>query len=178
MAIIIDANCYSRVFCRKNKEHYAFQPVLNWIINGNGFLVYGGSKYKRELLKSSSYLKFFRLLNDYRKVITFPDDLIDDYQRHYQSIIRDADFDDPHLPAIVLASKCRLICTCDTRSKRFVTSPELYPKNFHTPYYYTGIRDEYLLCDENIDKRLSKHKHLLNKKEKEVITRFLSKQIK
>ena len=169
MAIIVDTNCFSRVFSRSDKEHKDFEPVLNWIINGSGFLVYGGSKYKAELKKSSAFIKIFRLLKDYHKAISFSDTLIDKYQRQYEALIQDPDFDDPHLPAIVKASKCRIICTRDERSRPFVTSTNLYPKRFHTPMYYTGLRDQHLLCDANIDKRLLSQRQQLNKKEKAIL---------
>lgn len=178
MAIIVDTNCFSRVFCRTNKEHANFKPVLDWIIYGNGFLVYGGSKYREELLKAKSYIKFFRLLKGYKKAISFPDDPIDEFQTMFKEMIKDKDFDDPHLPAIVLVSKCRLICTKDTRSQPFVTSPDLYPKRFHTPKYYTGLKDQDLLCDSNIDKRLLKHRLQLNKKEKDALNLFFNKYSK
>lgn len=172
MAIIVDTNCFSRVFCRKNKEHSEFKPILDWIINGSGFLVYGGSKYKEELFKAASFKKFFRLLKDYKKAINFPDDQIDEYQKKYEIKIKDKDFDDPHLPAIVLVSKCRLVCTRDLRSQPFVTSSDNYPKRFHTPKYYTGRKDEYLLCNSIIDKRLLKHRRMLNKREKDSLNSF------
>lgn len=173
MAIIVDTNCFSRVFSRTDKEHKDFMPVLNWIIYGNGFLVYGGSKYKGELKKSPTYFKIFRMLRDYHKAISFPDKLIDEYQKQYEVLIQDPDFDDPHLPAIVRVSKCRLICSKDGRSKPFVTSSTLYPKHFHTPKYYTCLRDQDLLCDANIDKRLLANKLRLKKEEKEKLKLML-----
>ena len=166
MAIIVDTNCFSRVFSRTNKEHKDFEPVLDWIIYGDGFLVYGGSKYRFELEQSLTFVKIFRMLRDYHKAVVFPDALIDEYQKLYESLINDPNFDDPHLPAIVRVSKCRLICTKDDRSKPFVTSPALYPKRFHAPKYYMGLRDKNLLCDANIDSRLLDYRKHLNKKEK------------
>lgn len=172
MAIIVDTNCFSRVFCRTNKEHMFFKPVLDWIISGSGFLVYGGTKYKDELIKAKKFIKIFRLLKGYNKAVSFPDNEIDEYQALCEEKIKDDDFDDPHLPAIVLVSKCRLICTADIRSQPFVTSPDLYPRKFHIPQYYSGLKDKDLLCDSNIDRRLLKYKRCLNKKEKEIINTY------
>lgn len=166
MAIIVDTNCFSRVFSKSNKEHKEFEPVLNWIIYGSGFLIYGGTKYKDELKRAATFNKIFRLLKDYHKAVPFSDSLIDKYQRQYEAMIKDPDFDDPHLPAIVRVSKCRLICTKDKRSIPFVTSPALYPKYFHTPMCYTGLCDQHLLCEAQIDKRLLSYRKQLNKKEK------------
>lgn len=173
MAIIVDTNCFSRVFCRDNKEHGEFAPVLEWIIRGNGFLVYGGSKYKQELKDAMKFMRFFNLLKAAKKAVSFDDDTIDKLQTKYEQLINDPDFDDPHLPAIVLVSKCRLICTKDRRSYRFVTSPGMYPKRFHVPMYYSGLQDVGKLTDKNIPKCLMIHRSRLNKNQKEIICRFL-----
>lgn len=173
MAIIIDTNCFARVFCRSNKEHADFAPVLEWIVCGNGFLVYGGSKYKQELRNAMKYMRFFNMLKTAKKAIAFDDEPIDKLQEKYEQLIHDPDFDDPHLPAIVLVSKCRLICTKDRRSFRFVTSPDIYPKRFHVPMYYSGLQDEDKLADKNIPKSLKRYRSRLNKKQKEAIYRFI-----
>lgn len=167
MAIIVDTCCFSRLFSRTNKEHKEFEPVLKWVFEGHGFLVYGGTKYHEELLKAGSFLKMFRLLNTFNKLVKFPDKLIDEYEKKFKLMITDKKFNDPHLPAIVRVSKCRLICSKDIESMEFVTNPLLYPKRFHLPNYYTGIKDTHLLVDENIDKRLLSYRCLLNKRQKE-----------
>lgn len=172
MAIIVDTNCFARVFNRKCKEHTEFAPVLDWIVNGNGFLVYGGSKYLEELKKSHTYMKFFRLLKELNKAFEFEKELIDNLMVEYDTKYGNKDFDDPHLPAIVLVSRCRIICSDDKRSIPYVTSPCMYPKKFKTPSYYTGLKDSTLLVDRNIDRRLASRKNLLNKKEKELIIKF------
>lgn len=174
MAIIVDTNCFARAFNRRCKEHAEFAPVLNWIVSGNGFLVYGGSKYLGELKKSCVYMKFFRLLKDLNKAFEFDRDLIDKLTDEYEKKYGNKDFDDPHLPAIVTVSKCKLICSDDKRSIPYVTASYLYPYKFPPPSYYTGKKDRHLLVDRNIDDRLSKRKNLLSKKEKEVINRFIA----
>ena len=172
MAIIVDTNCFSRVFCRSNKEHADFAPVLDWVVSGNGFLVYGGSKYKQELKNARKFIPFLKLLKNYKKLCLFDDALIDELQMKYEQMIQDPDFDDPHLPAIVMVSKCRLICSLDYRSIPFVTSPGMYPKHFHVPRYYSGAKDRWLLIDANIDPRLQKYRGRLNKQQKESIFKF------
>lgn len=173
MAIIIDTNCFSRVFCRKNKEHEDFAPVLEWVLHGHGFLVYGGSKYKQELRDCMKFMHFFNMLKTARKAFTFDDDEIDKLQAEYEKMIQHPDFDDPHLPAIVRVSKCRLICSRDFRSVPFVTDPALYPKRFHVPQYYSSKRDAWLLTDDNIDKRLLSYRTQISKQQKEGLYRFV-----
>ena len=163
MAIIIDTNCFARVFSRTNKEHSEFEPVLDWILCGNGFLVYGGSKYTQELIECRKYCRFLRLLKDANKVYVCDCNKVDELQAKYERMIDNPDFDDPHLPAIVSVSKCRLICSVDFRSIPFVTSRDMYPKRFHLPHYYSGARDAWLLTDASIDSRLRRYCHQLNK---------------
>lgn len=173
MSIIVDTNCFACLFCRSNKEHKNFAPVLEWIVSGRGFLVFGGTKYKDELKKSYRFLRFVGKLKSVGKVVTFDDKLIDDLQVKYEQKIVHPDFDDPHLPAIVLVSRCRLICSRDKRSAPFVTSTDLYPTRFHIPKYYTGLKDVKLLVDSNIDSRLQSYKCQMNKKQREKIYQFL-----
>lgn len=166
MAIIIDTNCFARVFCRNNKEHSEFAPVLDWILRGNGLMVYGGSKYKQELEKCRSFLPFIVLLKKANKIYECNAQKVDALQAKFEEMIKDPDFDDPHLPAIVIVSKCQIICSKDFRSVSFVTSRELYPKRFHIPHYYSGKRDAHLLTDEMINPRLKKYCSQLNKRQR------------
>ncbi|MCC8198229.1 MAG: hypothetical protein LIP06_06550 [Tannerellaceae bacterium] len=157
MCIIIDTNTFANVFNANSVKHEQFKPVLDWIIKGNGKIVYGGSKYMGELKKAVSYLKIFRLLNQYGKAIKLNDEEVDAEQVKVEELINHPDFDDPHLPAIVIISSCKLICTGDTRSAKFVTNSILYKKKCHVPKYYTSKRNYRLLCDYNIpDKYKSK----------------------
>ena len=175
MAIIIDTNCFARVFCRNNKEHADFAPVLDWILCGNGFLVYGGTKYMNELKACKKYWHFLRLLRDAKKVYLCDCKRVDEMQARYEQMIDDPDFDDPHLPAIVLVSKCRLICSRDFRSVPFVTSRDMYPKRFHLPHYYSSAKDAWMLTDANIDPRLKCCCSQLNKGTREAMYSYADK---
>lgn len=174
MAIIIDTNCLSKVFCSTNKAHKDFEPVFRWIIEGNGFVVYGGSKYFAELKKIGKFIKLFTYLSTLGKAVRFCNKQIDELQQKYEAMISDSDFDDPHLPAIVCVSKCRIICSCDKRSIPFVANKDLYPKRFRIPKYYTGLKDKGLLIDSNIDRRLANKKNKLSKKDINQLNKFIS----
>lgn len=173
MCIIVDTNSLASVFDRSAVDHSDFEPVLDWIINGKGKLIFGGSKYISELKKSPKYLTVInRLKNMANKVIVVNCKLVDSTEENIRKQVSDPDFDDPHLPAIVIVSQCMLICSKDTRSVRFVTMPELYPRGVDVPKYYTGIQNKNLLCDKYIHK---KYKPLTkcNKREKERIGNLL-----
>lgn len=68
MCIILDINILSSVFSQAAMKHREFEPVLKWITEGHGRVVYGGTKYKKELGKTP-YLKIFSLLNIYNRAI-------------------------------------------------------------------------------------------------------------
>lgn len=165
MAIIVDTNCLSHVFNRKDEKHEIFKPVLDWIIYGHGFIVYGGTKYNEELSLCKKYLKLFILLKSIGKAIEFRDkcQLIDSITKRLEEKYGNKDFDDPHLPAIAQVTKCRIICSTDTRSIGYVRNSKMYPKYYSLPIYYTKIEDKVILIDRNIDERLLCYRKNLNK---------------
>jgi len=150
MAIIIDTNCFANVFKRNSDKHEEFKPVLDWILTGKGLIVYGGTKYFEELKKASKYLKILRLFKEQNKVVVGDRNEIDKVEAKNKELINDEDFDDPHLPAIAIVTKCMLICSVDNRSIKHVKNPVLYPDGFSCPSYYTGKRNSGLLCDKYI----------------------------
>lgn len=155
MCVIVDTNTLGPVFEAKNVKHAEFSPVLEWVLHGKGKFVIGGSKYMKELGKARRFLKLFATLAKYKteKIVRLTDADVDKEQGRIEKIITDPDFDDPHLPAMVIVSKCQIICSVDTRSVRFVTDCQLYPKGVKVPCYYTGIRNKNLLCDKYVDDR-------------------------
>lgn len=88
----------------------------------------------------------------------------------------DPDFDDPHLPAMVIVSKCQVICSVDNRSVRFVTNPKFYPDNIVIPKFFTGSRNKDLLSDKYIDKKY-KPLNKIPKKEAESIEEKISSSL-
>jgi hypothetical protein len=149
-----------------------FEPVLNWIINGNGFIVYGGTKYIKELSKATRYLSLFTKLRSLNKVIKFPADKIDERQKEIMALENDEDFDDPHLPAIASVTRCKLICTVDSRAFKFIARKEFY-SGMKPPKIYSRKANKALLCDRNIDKRLKEYIKKLNKEDAESFENIL-----
>ena len=151
MPIIVDANCIADVFSKKSNDHENFKPVLDWILSGKGIMITGGTKYKTELRQTSKYLKIINLLKDSGKVLVGNTEEIDSYQKHVESLKDDDDFDDEHLPAMIVNTKCRIICSKDTRSIPFVQDRKYYPKGTFLPVYYTSKRNANLLCEKYVD---------------------------
>ena len=173
MAILIDVNVIPTVFCTKSLKHAEFEPVLKWILEGKGLMVYGGSKYKEELGKLGKYLKIIRSLKSFKKAIEIDALEVDRYQKIVEDKEDNLDFDDPHLIAICAVSKCRIICSEDLRSIKFVQNSKFYPKNFHIPKYFTSKRNRALLQEKYIDDSF-KPLLALNKDKKITIMEVLS----
>lgn len=154
MPIIIDTNCFANVFSRSSAKHKDFEPVLKWIIEGRGILIYGGSKYKEELRKASRYLTLFRLLKEVGKAVNKFDNEIDRLQKSIEAKKVEQEFNDVHLLAISVVSRCMLICSEDTKSIKYVTSRKYLPKGSLKPVYYTSIKNVILLNDKYVDDSL------------------------
>lgn len=150
MCIIIDTNTFKSVFDTTSSDHAEFAPVLDWILNGKGKIVYGGTKYKDELKEAHKFLKIFGQFNRSRKVVSIDDDTVDAYQSILEAKEKHKDFDDPHIVAICYISKCRLICTGDKRSFPFMARKDFYPNNSPRPKLYTKSKNADLLCDNLI----------------------------
>ena len=161
MGIILDTNCFSPVFNRNDKKHGEFKHVLDYLIKKRGWCVYGGSKYLKELGKCTKYLKIFRFLRDIKKVEIVDKKQVDCKEKEIKNKIKSIDFNDQHLAAIVIVSRCSIICTTDTSSIDFLKNKSIYPNDILIPKFYTRERNKNLLDDDiNND-----NGHKLKKKE-------------
>ena len=55
MCLVIDTCCLAIVFDGGNKKHVKFVPVLKWVTEGKGRMIYGGTKMT---LNSGEPLRF------------------------------------------------------------------------------------------------------------------------
>jgi predicted nucleic acid-binding protein len=150
MCIIIDTCCFASVFDAKTIDHEHYQPVLKWVTDGKGKIIYGGTKYKEELAKAGKYLQLIVELRKAGKVIELELEKVDLVQYDVKSKETDLDFDDPHLIAIVIVSRCKIVCTHDRRSHKFLKKKSLYPKSTYRPLIYSNKTHQSLLCDKHI----------------------------
>jgi predicted nucleic acid-binding protein len=150
MCLIVDSNAIPVVFNKSNQEHQDFEPILNWIINGNGKIVYGGKKIRDEYKKLVSYLRILKYLEDKRKIVRLNDDEVDKKQIEQEKIEKSRAFNDSHIVAMVIISKVRIVCTNDTKSLKYVKDSKFYPKDVKIPKIYSKAKHKDLLVDENI----------------------------
>lgn len=153
MCIVIDINALPSVFVSTSDDHHEFEPVFDWIMKNNGKIVWGGNKYFDELKKTGKFLVLFRRLQDKRKVVKLPDfNKVDLIEKEIYSKVGDKKFNDPHIAAILSVSRCKIVCTKDRASIKYIKNKELYPKGFSIPKIFTHRSNSNLLNDANIVK--------------------------
>ena len=164
MCMVIDANSISHVFSHSDSMHVLYRPVLQWFLFGKAKICVGGTKYKKEVFNGAcSYLSFFKELGNLGKIHYIEDSKVDELQRKIEKAENNADFDDPHVIALLIASHAKVLCSEDCRSFRFVAKIKQYEKNAEKPLIFTSGNNHdphnEILCDKNIC-NLGDHKRL------------------
>jgi len=147
MCIVIDTNTLGSVFDITSANHQEFKPVYDWIVEGAGKIVYGGTKYKTELGK---YLSIFSTLRAAKQAIYIPDNEVDASETVVVAAIKDDDFDDQHLVALLLVSKCKLICSLDKRAYKYFRNKVFFSPASKKPKIYSNKANAHLLSNRNI----------------------------
>jgi hypothetical protein len=149
MCIVIDANVIGKVFDRRNNEHARFKPVTLWVTIGNGSVVYGGTKYLKEL-GGGKYLALFAELAKVRRAVRVSTKAVDDRARQLKELVPEDEFDDEHLVALVGISRCCLVCTDDLKFLPYLRRKDLYPDGVRVPHVYRAIADRRYCSDRLI----------------------------
>lgn len=136
MCLVIDMNTIPSVFNPNHENHEKYKPVLDWVINGKGKMVCGGTKYWAELKLISKYIPIFNQLNRAGKVVKIDDDVVDKKMIELMGLCSDADFDDPHIVALLVVSGCKVISSEDARSYPYIKRREWYPTGRAVPKIY------------------------------------------
>jgi len=171
MCLVLDTNVFSDFFDSNNANFSEYEPVRNWVFKGAGKLLYGGKKYKDEMRMAKKYLRFFASLDRAGKIIKLDDDKVNSHQIKVKELEDSKDFDDPHLIAIIIESKCQLICTNDKRAIPYIKNNKFYPKGIKCPKIYSSKRNHKLLSNYYISEICKPCPSLSNKK----ATNLLSK---
>jgi hypothetical protein len=153
MCLVIDACCLAKVFDGNNHEHSDFVPVLNWITIGKGRMIYGGTKYKTELAQASRFLRMVVNLERAGKTIRVPDDAVDEIASALKAKVTDPEFDDEHLVALVIVSRCLVVCTIDHIAMRYLKRKDMYSGySVKKPRIYSSQRNANLCCEKHLIK--------------------------
>jgi hypothetical protein len=149
MCIIIDINALAPVFKNANSQHNEFYPVYNWIYNGKGKIIFGGTKYISELSRTK-YLNLFVQFKNACKAISVNSLTVDNETDRVSELITDKKFNDQHLVGLLIVSRCLLICTLDKGFYPFLKDKRIFPPLYKKPKIYSGRRNIKLLIDDNI----------------------------
>lgn len=149
MCIVIDTNVLSAVFSARDSCHPDYDPVLQWIVKGPGFAVYGGSTYMEELRKAKTYLGVLTELRKRGQARLIRNGAVDSEQLKVTALAP-VDCDDTHLIAIFRASGCRLLCSNDRRGDVHIKDRRYYHRRQHVPRIYRNRRHTPLLNRRNI----------------------------
>jgi predicted nucleic acid-binding protein len=151
MCIVVDTNTVAPVFSANDAAHREFEPVLRWLLEGKGKLVYGGSTYRKEVFeRMPRYRRFIEELKRNGKCVVLDHDAVDEAERRVRAAEPSPDFDDAHLIAIFDVSGCVLLCSNDDRADRFVKNRKLYEQNAPPRIYRRAADHTHLLRNENI----------------------------
>lgn len=152
MAIVVDVNVFPCVFDVQSQYHAEFSPVKAWIERRDGFLIYGGTKFKDELLQSYRRARLVRTLRDAGCAVEISTSTVDALESEIRAKVEGTKCNDPHIIALLAAAKCALLCSRDKESFPFVKDRTLYPKGSPKVRIYTSLRNAALLskCDRRL----------------------------
>lgn len=152
MCLVIDTDCLSRVFDKTNRQHKGFAPVLDWISTGRGRMIYGGTKYNDELRRAAKFVPVVAELERKGRTVHMEDARVDGLAAAAKAAVPDAEFNDEHLVALVIASRCCVVCTKDNAAMAYLKRPELFRhEGVSRPKIYNGHRShQRLCCDDHI----------------------------
>lgn len=150
MCIIIDTNTLASVFSEDSEDHVEFKPVKDWIFNGAGKVVWGGSKYIEELKKAHSYLVLINRLTSARLAVMINSEVVDKEAEYVTSLITHSDFDDQHLVGLLRTSGCKLICSKDKRAYPYFRHNLFFKPASYKPHIYSASRNASLLQARHI----------------------------
>lgn len=143
--MVIDINALAPVFNCTCSRHEHFAPVKAWIDAGRGFIVFGGTRYKRELSAAYRYLLLVQQLRVAGKAVAIRDDVVDAAETVINGRTVGTDCDDQHIIALLGVSGCGLLCSDDCRSFKFIRDRTLFPKGARRVRIYSGLRNQRLL---------------------------------
>lgn len=146
MCVVVDTCVIARFFTQGDRD---YEPVRHWVLTGRGKMVMGGTTYRNELTKMRRYLGIVTELARQGRVVALDETEVDEIERWVRDRKPDPDFDDPHIIAIVDLSGCRIVCTADSRSDRFIRDSGLYQRS-RRPSIYRSRSHAHMVRDSNI----------------------------
>jgi hypothetical protein len=120
MCLIVDTNLAADFFCGTNA---ALAPLRKAVMeDASCCLCYGGSKLRREYLRSPKIMKIIVALDQAGRAKSVRDSLVD---KRMDLVSGQCSSDDPHIIALAVESGARLLCSHDIELHRDFTNPVL-----------------------------------------------------
>lgn len=110
MCVIIDANVAAGVFAKPTNPD--FKPLIDWIVQKDGKMVFGGTKNTTELNRVASASKRIREWARSGKAIQCRASEVDQESERVKAHCLS---DDPHVIALARLTRARTLCSCDQR---------------------------------------------------------------
>ena|ERR1035438_8339861 len=147
MCLVIDSCCLTRVFNGRNSEHKPFAPVLEWV-RTSGRMIYGGSKYIKELRELTEIFGLVTELRRSRRAIQIPDAVVDSIALDLKERFPEKVFNDEHIVALVIASRCCVVCTHDKAAMAYLKRKDVFHpyQGLSRPKIYSGLKNNHKLC--------------------------------
>lgn len=124
MCLILDANCFGDALATPPNPKYV--PVIEWLTSraAVGLVVFGGSKFRREIANSEKARRWFLALERAGRAKSIDDGQVDAEERALKNSGACCS-DDEHLVALARKSGARVICTQDQALSRDVRDRQL-----------------------------------------------------
>lgn len=150
MCLIIDPGTYSSLFRADNDMYNDFSPIRELINKRKDKIIFGGKKYRKELLELQSFFGILKELDKKRSIRILNKDLVNslqgDLKRKYYS--RNKRFNDWHIVAIAIASECKVvICSINSRDYKYFTKTEFYPSGRKGKLYFKQNKKQLQMLD-------------------------------
>lgn len=151
MCLVIDACMLARVFDATNKEHTPFSPILKWLLS-DGKMIFGGTKYNNELQECHKFVKVVNELVKGGRAIQLSGSKVDSVASQLKARFTNPNFNDEHLVALVVVSRCGVVCTDDDGAITYLGRVDIFASyKLKRPKIYRGHRThKELCCAENI----------------------------
>jgi hypothetical protein len=150
MCIVIDTNRIPSIFNPKVSDHREFKPVLKWMRSRKKGMVYGGTKYREELFRLRGYSSVLEEMGRAGLVHEIDDKMVDEVEKQLIGKTSHAKFNDHAIIAIVIVSRCKLLCSSDKKSFPFIKEKSLYPAGYEPPRIYSGFGNRKMLYQRDI----------------------------
>jgi hypothetical protein len=145
MCIVVDINALAPVFNEQCADHVDFRPVKEWIRKRKGYLVFGGSRFIRELSETYHYLHLVRLMKDSGQAVAIRKDRVDAAETELMTKEGTAGCNDLHIIALLGTSRCPLFCSKDSRSYKYIKDTSFYPDGMARVRIYSSKKNDTLL---------------------------------